>query len=225
MFSLVALDSLMNKQSFVLTAALLAITGSLISLFFSQRDPGIDLKPFQALGTVAAEETAKLLGNQGRVVVIGADLGEYKNLAPMMDAKINSFQKTLKRTSKVTLVAIEKVKIHPPSLARVGEFMLPDQLTRVLEKHPRLDAIISFVGLSPLENQEIRLLKQHATKLVVASGYDSAYKPLLQARLLDLAIVPRVENPPETANSPRVLRDWFDRDYEIVTPDSSARLR
>jgi hypothetical protein len=224
LFGLVSQDLVMNKQSFALIAALLAIFGSVLSLYFSQRDPGIDVKPYQALGAVAAEETAKLLGGKGSVVIMAADLGEYKNLAPMLDAKINSFRKTLKRAGGVTLIAIERVRIHPPSLGRVGEFMLPDQLTRVIEKHPRVDAIVSLVGLSPLTDQETRMLKQNATKLVVASGYDGTYKQLLQTRVLQLAIIPRSENPPETAAKPRTTRDWFDRDYEIVTPNTAASL-
>lgn len=214
----------MNKQSFVLMAALLAIFGSLISLYYTQRGPGIELQPYKALGAVTAEETAKLLGGRGRVVVIGADFGEYKNLVPMMDAKIKSFQKTLKRTGEMTLAAIEKVKIQPPSLARTGEFMLPDQLAKVMEKNPRVDAIVSFVGLSPLANQDLSALKQNSVKLVVASGYDAAYKKLLQTRLIHLAILPRTENPPETAEKPRTLREWFDRDYETITPEKAASL-
>lgn len=214
----------MNKQSIVSSIAVLVILSALTSLYFTQRDPGIELKPYRALGEVAAQETAKLLGNKGRVVVIAADLAQYKILSPMMEAKVKSFRQALRKRGNLEVAAVESVQIQPPSLARNGEFMLPDQFSQVLAKHPRVEAIVSLVGLTPLADQDLIGLRKNATKLIVAAGYDSSYKRLLQSRSLQLAILPRTENPPEHLERPRTLREWFDRDYEIVTPETAERL-
>lgn len=204
----------MNRQRLVLIAAIVAISGSFISLYYSMREPGIELKPYEALGMVTAEETARMV--EGRkevsVVVISADLKDYKIIAPIMSAKIRAFERHWKRRGAIA--AIEKVKIHPPSLARSGEFMLPGQLAEVLGKHSKAEVIVSFVGLSTLTNLEKDLLKR--VKLAVASGNDAAYKELLRAGFLRVAVVPRTDPPPENAADPRTLREWFERDYEII---------
>ena len=63
----------MEKKSPALgVVAVLAIIGSLVYLYFTQvaTGPKINLKPFEILGFVAAEEAAKILGGQGRVILI-----------------------------------------------------------------------------------------------------------------------------------------------------------
>lgn len=204
----------MNRQRLVLIAAIVAISGSFISLYYSLRDPAIELKPYEALGMATAEETARMVEGrkQVSVVVIGADLKDYKIIAPIMSAKIRAFEREWKRRG--TIGAIEKVKIQPPSLAREGEFMLPGHLAEVLSKHPKAEVIVSFVGFSTLTNPEKDLLK--GVKLAVASGNDAAYKELLHAGFLRVAIVPRTNPPSENAANPRTLREWFERDYEVI---------
>jgi len=67
----------MNGKSWAqlgLVSVLLAAAGA---VFFRSSDrPKIDFNPYRALGTVAAEEVSKVLGGQGRIVLILRPDGE-----------------------------------------------------------------------------------------------------------------------------------------------------
>lgn len=59
------------EQSSLLIVSVLPV---LVGLWMAgcSRRAVLDLEPYRALGLVAAEETAKLLGNKGRVVIVTA---------------------------------------------------------------------------------------------------------------------------------------------------------
>ena len=83
----------MNKRTVGVIVLVLLICGSWVWLYFTLRAKGIALDGYVALGEAAAQETGKLLQNSGRIVVVDADFGDYKILAPINEAQIRSFKK------------------------------------------------------------------------------------------------------------------------------------
>jgi hypothetical protein len=71
----------MKKQTRDIIIGTVAVGAAVIALYyaFGGRSQKIDLDTYQVLGAVAAEETAKLLGNKGEVLVMAPDSGSYKN--------------------------------------------------------------------------------------------------------------------------------------------------
>jgi hypothetical protein len=176
------------------------------------------------LGAGAADETAKLLHNSGRLVLVDGDFGIYKLLAPTTEAQIRSFKAGIAKTG-LRIAAIEKVPIAPPSMARLGIFMQPGQISSVIARHPDADAIVLFVGLGGLDDLKGAGSENSKPKPVLVSNYQSYYKALLQKRVIQLAIVPRPGAPDvaedRTIHSPK---GWFDQHYLVVTPERVAEL-
>src|ERR1035438_2940036 len=74
-----------------------AVCAAVVALYFAfvDRSPKLNLDPYDVLGAVTAEETAKLLGNKGLVLLIVRDTGPNKN--PSVEAELKAFQETLKK--------------------------------------------------------------------------------------------------------------------------------
>jgi hypothetical protein len=58
----------------------------------------------------------------------------------------------------------------------------------------------------------------------VASGYLPGYRKLLEAQAIHLAIVPRFDRSAPPAKIPQTLREWFDSQFLVITPDNTATL-
>ena len=212
----------MSKNTLVSVLAILAAAAALASLYLTERAPKIELHPYEALGEVAAEQTVKLPGNKGQIVVIIKDSSEIKY--PAQTAQMKSFQDTLKKKSGLTIAAIEKVKMDPMTAMATGGGVPGDQFLDIMRRHPNIGAVVLFVGFPQLADHDFEALKKSNTKFVVVSGCLPGYKKLLQSQTIHLAIVPRFDDRSETARKPKTLREWFDQEYLVVTPATAAFL-
>lgn len=207
----------MDKRTKDTLVATLAVAAVVVSVYFTfaNRSPKIDLDPYEVLGVVAAEETAKLLPDKGRVLVMARDTGADKN--PSVEAQLKAFQQTLKKHPGLSQVTVPILATASLMMA-TGGGVPPDQLFQALEAHPDARAVVLLCALPALSDAELATLKRHGAKLVVVSSFRPDYRRLLEQNLLHIAIVPRPEGPPPDAKPPRTLRERFDREYVIVTP-------
>jgi len=213
----------MTKKTRDTVVVSLAVGAAAVSLYsaFPGRSPKIDLNPYEAVGAVAAEETAKLLGNQGRVLVMARDTGAEKN--PSVEAELKAFRRTLKKHAGLSQVT-ENIRATPMLMMATGGGVPPDQLFKALETHANVGALVLFCGMPPLADPELETLRKHGVKTVVVSSFYPGYRLLLEQQVIHLAIVPRPDAPAPGAPPPRTLRERFDQDYMIVTPAEAARL-
>jgi len=208
------------KDGIVVSLALGAAVASLY-LGFAGRSPKINLDPYEVLGAVAAEETAKLLADKGLVLVMARDTGADKN--PSVEAELKAFQQTLRKKSGLRVIT-ERVQVTPMLMMATGGSVPPDQLFKALETHPKLGALVLFFGFPPLADPELEKLATSGVKIVVVSSFHPGYSQLLRRRVIHLAIVPKSEAPPPGSQAPSTLRERFDQDYLIVTPVEATRL-
>jgi len=201
----------------------LVIFGSWVWLYSHLRPKGIDLNPYVALGEAAAEETVKLLHNSGRLVIVDADFGDYKILAPINEAQVGSFKKAIRKT-RLKIAAIEKVSIAPPMMARTGIFMQPGQISNLLARHPDVDAVVLFVGLAGLGDLKEAGPEGRKPRLVLVSNYEPYYKTLLQERTIQLTIVPRADEGAAQDDPNDSRQKWFERHYLVVTPERVSEI-
>ncbi len=213
----------MMKKSLGPLLAILVIGGAVVSIYRNQSGSSqkFDLGPYQALGAGVAEETTKLLGNKGSVVVMGHDTSEFQNAA--IDGQLSSFQKTLAK-SGLTIAATIKFKLTPMERMATGGAAPRDQFLQVLQSHPNAGAVVLFCGFPPLAGQDYSTLKQSGIKVVVASGYGPGYRRLLESQVIHLAIVPQFDRPATTGKPPPTLRGWFEQEYLVITPANIATL-
>lgn len=211
----------MNNRTRNILVASLATGAAAASLYFvaAGRAPKIDLNPYEALGAVTAEETAKLLNNKGQVLVMARDTGADKN--PSVEAELKAFRQTLKKHTGISLVT-ERILATPVMMMATGGGVPPDQLFKALETHPDVGAVVLFCSLPALAKAELESLKEAGAKTIVVSSFHPRYRELLEEGVIHLAIAPRSEPPPPEAPPPRTLRERFDQDYTIVTPANAA---
>src|SRR4030095_9951370 len=105
-------------------------------LFFKRSggSPKINLNPYQALGTVAAEETSKLLGARGELVIVLNDPGDERD--SVLDRQFGAFPRSLKKLGKFAIAPVERVKLDALARMATGGTMPPEQFATVRTKHP-----------------------------------------------------------------------------------------
>jgi ABC-type sugar transport system substrate-binding protein len=214
----------MDKPTRDIAVGSLAIGAAVLSLYlgFRPRGPKLDLNTYEVLGAVTAEETAKLVGGQGRVMVMARDTGPARN--PSAEAELGAFQKTLKKHAGLSLVT-ERIPVTPMLMMATGGSVPPGQFLKALQTHANLGAIVLFFGFPQLDEAELEALKQSGVKTVVVSSPRPAYKQLLERQAIQLAIVPRAGASPPRAQAPQTLRQRFDQEYTLLTPAEAAQLR
>jgi hypothetical protein len=211
------------KKTLMPLLAILVIAGAVAWIFRSQSGPQkFDLDPYRALGVGMAEETSKLLGNQGAVVVICPDLNEFKNVA--LEGQLQSFQNTLQKNKAMPIAATVNFKLSAMERMATGGAVPRDQFLQVLQSHPKVGAVVLFCAFPPLASEDYAALKKSGIKVVVASGYLPGYRKLLEAQVIHVAIIPQFEPPAPTGQPPKSLREWFERDFLVITPANLATL-
>lgn len=210
-----------NKNTAVAVGAIVAILGSLTWLYFTEfrNGPATNMKPFESLGYIVAEETAALLGNQGRVVLVTELMEAMKS--PNTEAQIKGFKAGLAKKSGVTLKEIKELKRSMDGDPRLWPAGYAEQLVKMGDGA----AAIVFLGSLPQElaKGDLALLKGSGSKLVFVTAPSPVLKPLLQQGIVHLAVVNRFppKPAPSTKESPR---QWFDRIYMVVKPDALGDL-
>ena len=188
-----------------------------LSLWIFRRSsdrPNINLSPYQALGTVAGEATSKLVHHQGEVVVVIPDPGSDRD--PIMDAQLAAFRDALKRAGKVTVHALETVKMDPFLSMRTGGAIPSDQFLSLLKKHAGVAALVMFIGFPILDEPDLANLKSSPMKRILISADVPGYETLVRQGILHLAILPRSRPADQTLPPAQTTRELFDQEYVIL---------
>nr|MBP9901801.1 hypothetical protein [Verrucomicrobiota bacterium] len=96
-------------------------------------------------------------------------------------------------------------------------------LVAFADKHPKANAFVIFAGMPPLSARGIEKFTGRSLKLMAVCGYNANLKRLLQARAVSLAVVPRFADLPPGTPAPRTATDWFQREFELLTPETLDR--
>ena len=164
------------------------------------------------LGEVVADETARLLGDRGEVVLLVFD-SAGQNL-PAVEATLRAFRGGLKSHPRLYIQATELIKAVGNTAPLSAE-----QFCGFLGQYASADAIITFVGLPELADLDWRKLPQRRPRVVVAGGFSPELQQFLERDVVQVAMVPDFK-PGDKA--PRTAREWFDRYFTIVTPTNPA---
>jgi hypothetical protein len=221
-----------RKQTVVAAISILVIVFSLLFVLLPRRGrkPPLRLEPFEAIGEMAAEETARLLGGRGQVVIVTFDPSKVRMpparmVAAVLKAEMKGFNNAIKKHNNLTVLATESVEV-PHLGAFYPDSGLPaDRFFELVEKYRAADAIVSFAGLPLLQEQDFNKLRTTMPKIVAVASFGSGpYQKLLEARVVQVVIVPRPPDSTQPSTKPKTLREWFDRYYEVVTAQTAAAL-
>lgn len=204
------------KQAALGLAALLAIATAAHFLVQGQKSslvPKTDGQLYEATGQALAEETARLLANKGKIVILTARSGAQPS--PVHAGYLNGFKAALKPHRGLTLLATESID---PTEAGCPA----DAFMGTLQRHPTADAVVSFIGPPVLKSADFNTLPARRPKLVVLGGDRSQTRTLMSRKILDASFVPRMATKSSTPTAPQTAREQFDQFFQHITPATVA---
>jgi hypothetical protein len=208
-----------NKNGLTMGACLLAIAGSCLWIYFTQfKAAKYNVGLHQRTGEVLAEQTAKLIGNQGRVVTITIETREWPELRTQLDA----FNTTLLKLGKYEVRDYELETKDQPKYS-VGSGLSGRRYVRIANKNTNANAFVSFIGVPHMKKEDLAELT-FTPKLVAESRSTDNVAKMFQQGLLDVAVVSRFQFPSPNPKSPKTPDEWFIKQFQIVTPKTAAAL-
>jgi|GEM_PF-1132385 len=181
--------------------------------------------PSNALGEIVGEETARLAGPGAKVMVLAPAAGDPagRTVEPVLKA----FTATLAQQGKLTVVATQRVKARLTDPSPTREELTAAQLEGMVRDAKGATTVVSFVGFPVLDDGQIAGLKGRQLKFIAiyTAGPQAGphYRKLLTSRVLEVAVLPRFDPPANAVPNPTAARDIFNRQYQLVTPDTVAK--
>lgn len=211
-----------GKQIGAGALALVAMAASGGWIYYRQAGPRDVNVPLQAaVGQVMAEETGRLLGGKGAVVVMAID----PSVAPELRVQLDSFRQAL----KVFGVGIrDTIWLEAKNKPRygAGRGLGAGRLLEVIQSAgERVDAVVSFVGAPRFAEADFKEWKKAPRpKFIAESGSATRLKPLFDQGVLQAAVVRRFQFPAPRAGPPATAREWFEKRFQVVTLENAATL-
>lgn len=218
----------MNKTSVIAIASLVAIAAGLVYIVSHQRQRHGDTQKITntlmaSVGEIAAEETAKLLGKTGKLVVVAVE--NQPTALPTVEQQVQAFQKNIQRRGAFTILATEKVKAA--LIVSEQAFGIPQEVFRkILTEHADADALVSFIGAPTLSKDDLTGLPKKLPRIVAVCGLGfrgPGLKSALESKIVQVAIVSRITPMTESREAANA-REWFDRCFQIITPEFAVSL-
>jgi hypothetical protein len=208
----------MAARSKELAVATIAVAAAVISVYYALagRSEKIDLDTYSVLGAVSAEECARLAGNNGQVVVMIPDSGPNRN--PSVEAEVKAFEKAVNKQKGMSVV-VEKVEVTAMTMMATGGGVPAEQFFKGLEKHKGAAVLALFFGFPDLTSSDLDRFRQYRLKTLVVSSFRSTYKHLCDQGAIQMVISPRQDSRPENPPAAKTVRERFDQDFTIVTPE------
>lgn len=208
-----------KKRTLVTIVSIVMVILSLISIYYTQRPKvaKINLTPYEAMGFVMGEETSKLLGGKGKVAIVYMKSSHYK--MPDVDSQLKGLHAAFKEVPEVTIVGEETVE--PELLGEVGaDEVLPGEMfSEVLNKHPDMDALISFIGAPGLTDEQLKGFESKPLKVVTFAVPSLGLKQLLENDLVQVAVVRKEDQTP--SGKAENLQDSFNQFWVVITKQNA----
>jgi hypothetical protein len=207
------------KNRLTLVASVLAIVGSCVWIYFTQfKAAKYNVGLHQRIGEVLAEQTAKLIGNKGRVVTIAIETKEWPELRTQLDA----FQTALTKLGKYELRDYELETKDQPKYS-VGSGLSGRRYVRIVNKNTNATVFVSFIGVPNMKKEDLAQLA-FTPRLIAESRSTDDVAKMFKRGLLDVAVVSRFQFPSPNPKSPKTPDEWFIKQFQIVTPRTASAL-
>ena len=217
-----------RRAPLVVACCAVALTCSLALIYWTMTHRGSKVgararQLHQMVGDVTAQETIKLVGKKGRVVVVSMDTSQSK--ARPAEMELEHFLKTLKNLSTLTVVTTQLVTPES-SVTRSESGLSAETFIGMVQQHPDVDVLVSFAGAPVLSAEQIQALPAKIPKViaVLALTFQSRLKPLFEQNIIQVAITPRFDGPPAGTKPPETVREWFDYSFKVLTTETEAML-
>ena len=168
--------------------------------------------PPYGVGQVLGEEAAKTINDKGRVAIVCIPMISARGMAEM-----DGFQRFLSQHKNIKLVT---TNVFKPSETAFGSLSF-QQLATVVNEDTNVDVIVSFLGVTSFTVAQMATLPNPSPKLVVMDWNQGDVLRGMKAGFVKAAVMPRrLTGIP--SDHPKTPHQWFDRYYDLVTPESSG---
>lgn len=203
-----------SKNTFLVLGSLIAITASVWFVWKHHfAAPKINVALHQGIGEALADETIKCLDNRGDILVITMADGDSEILAAQFAAFRANIEKSGVHIKDVQLVDSEKKAKYGPGLG-----LSASKLAREVKKNTKRAAIVSFVGLPKLDDEEFVALGEVVPPLLAFSRDADKLGPLIKRGMIKSVIVPRFKFPAPGPETPQTSGEWFTNQYQVIRP-------
>ena len=200
-------------------AAGVACIAALLLIWRQLAGPRVNFLPSAAAGQVLASEINRLR-DQGRAKVL---ILARASPGDGVDAS-HEIARTL--SAALTQPGAQAVAVKDLPRAALGTMdsgaVTAEQFMAALEAKPAINTVVILAGLPELSDNLIQKIRTNSLTVIAVCGYSANVKHWLEAGALARAVVPRPGDPPPA--TPKSAREWFDREYLLVSPDSLSRL-
>src|SRR5713226_3130268 len=163
------------KQVLLAAGSILVIAASLYSVCPYLSSPGVNMPLHESVGQAMAEQTTELLGNAGQVAVITLNGSEF----PILKAQLDGFKKTLRR-GRIQIAKTIVLNTKGQAKYGPGRGLSTQKFLQIRDQYRNLDAIVSFVGVPNLEDEEIKKLQGPAPKIVAETKFGERLVKLME---------------------------------------------
>ncbi len=204
-----------TKNILLAVVSLLAIAASSAWIYYYQfKAPKHDVGLHQRIGEIMAEQTAKVIGTKGRLVLVTIPTGPEPELRTQLDA----FRRRLKALGDYDLKEHE-LDTKDQAKYSLGAGLSGRRFVRTVKNNPKADGIVSFIGAPRLSDDELTGLSK-VPKFIAETRSPDHLPKLFQKQIIQVAIVSRFVFPAPDARPPKTPQQWFDKRYQIVTADT-----
>ncbi len=165
-------------------------------------------KPIESIGMFFADEVLRIIGNSGTIALVrevrdpkAPNTGQDAQAWNAVAAQIETFKDWLKRNGKFTFLPETKLVRAENTTTTAWS---AGQFARLLQEIPPNATIIVYCVLPEnLTQTEKTLLRNRSGKVIVLGGIEPLMKPLVQERLIHLAVTLRMPpTPPKGDETP-----------------------
>jgi len=208
-----------SKTLLALAFALLTIGGSAAWIYwYEYQAPQHDVELHRRIGEVMAEQTARVAGKKGKIVLIAIPTrGE-----PELKTQLEAFRTKL-RSSGDYYIRDYEMDTKGQDKYGVGMGLSGRRYVRTANKNLDAAAVVSFIGAPDLKDEDIAELQKVPKFVAQARSVDNLPK-LFEKQLISVAVASRFNFPAPGPIKPRNAQDRFDKRYQIVVATNLAAI-
>jgi hypothetical protein len=180
--------------------------------------PQHDVALHQRIGEVMAEQTARVAGPKGKIVLIAIPTGGL----PELKTQLESFRIALKKLGTYELREYE-MDTKDQDKYGVGTGLSGRRYVRTASKNPDAVAIVSFIGAPSMKEEDIAEL-QKVPKLVAEARSVDHLPKLFHKDLISVAVASRFSFPAPGPIQAKTPQERFDKRYQVVVASNVAAI-
>src|SRR2546425_9508191 len=192
-----------KKNVLLAVGSILVIVASASWIYYREfKAPKHNVALHRRIGQVMAEQTAKVVGPKGRLVLITIPTGPEPELRTQLEA----YRRALKKLGEYEIKDHQLDTKDQPKYG-LGAGLSGRRFVRTVKNNPKADAIVSFVGAPRLSDEDLAALTK-VPKFIAESRSPDHLPKLFEKRLIQVAVVSRFVFPAPGPRKPKTPQQW-----------------